>query len=40
MKGVMERQRRRLCLLDGVDDLGYIQKQDEAISSYESKAKY
>ena len=31
---------RKVCLLEGVDDLGYIQKQDAAISSYEAKAKY
>ena len=31
---------RKLCLLEGVDDLGYIMKHDDAISSFESKSAY
>ena len=31
---------RKLCLLEGVDDLGYIMKHDDAILSFESKSAY
>jgi 3-isopropylmalate/(R)-2-methylmalate dehydratase small subunit len=31
---------RKVCLLEGVDDLGYIQKKDDAISSFEAKRLY
>ena len=31
---------RKLCLLDGVDDLGYIMNKDAAIGSFEAKPKY
>ena len=31
---------RKLCLLEGVDDLGYIQKQDNAINNFEAKRPY
>ena len=31
---------RKLCLLEGVDDLGYIMKRDAAITDYEAKPKY
>jgi hypothetical protein len=36
----MKAQQRRLSLFEGVEDLGYIQKQDAAISSYEAAPKY
>ena len=31
---------RKLCLLEGVDDLGYIMKKDDAILSFESRSAY
>jgi 3-isopropylmalate/(R)-2-methylmalate dehydratase small subunit len=31
---------RKLCLLEGVDDLGYIMKRDSAITEFEAKPKY
>ena len=31
---------RKLCLLEGVDDLGYIMKKDDAILSFESQKMY
>jgi 3-isopropylmalate/(R)-2-methylmalate dehydratase small subunit len=31
---------RKACMLEGVDDLGYIMKRDDAISAYEARAKY
>lgn len=31
---------RKLCLLEGVNDLGYIMKREPKISDYESKARY
>ncbi len=31
---------RKLCLLEGVDDLGYIMKRDDAITAFEAKPKY
>lgn len=31
---------RKLCLLNGVDDLGYIQTKDDAISKYETTSAY
>ena len=31
---------RKVCLLEGVDDLGYIQKQDDAINNFEAKRPY
>jgi 3-isopropylmalate/(R)-2-methylmalate dehydratase small subunit len=31
---------RKLCLLEGVDDLGYIMKKDDAILSFEASPKY
>jgi 3-isopropylmalate/(R)-2-methylmalate dehydratase small subunit len=31
---------RKLCLLEGVDDLGYIMKRDVAITEFEAKPKY
>jgi 3-isopropylmalate/(R)-2-methylmalate dehydratase small subunit len=31
---------RKMCLLDGVDDLGYIQLKDEAISAYEERPRW
>jgi 3-isopropylmalate/(R)-2-methylmalate dehydratase small subunit len=31
---------RKLCLLEGVDDLGYIMKRDVAITDFEAKPKY
>lgn len=31
---------RKLCLLEGVDDLGYIQKKDAAIAAYEAVRPY
>ncbi len=31
---------RKLCLLEGVDDLGYIASKEAAIAAYEAKAPY
>jgi 3-isopropylmalate/(R)-2-methylmalate dehydratase small subunit len=31
---------RKACMLEGVDDLGYIMKRDDAIGAYEARAKY
>ena len=31
---------RRLCLLNGVDDLGYIMSKEEAIASHEEASLY
>lgn len=31
---------RKLCLLEGVDDLGYIMKREDAIASFETKKPY
>jgi 3-isopropylmalate/(R)-2-methylmalate dehydratase small subunit len=31
---------RKLCLLEGVDDLGYIMARESAITAHEAKAKY
>jgi 3-isopropylmalate/(R)-2-methylmalate dehydratase small subunit len=31
---------RKACMLEGVDDLGYIMKRDDAISAYEAKPAY
>ena len=31
---------RKLCLLEGVDDLGYIDSKEAAIAAYEAKAQY
>jgi len=31
---------RKMCLLEGVDDLGYIQLKDEAISVYEERPRW
>ena len=31
---------RKMCLLDGVDDLGYIQLKDDAISAYEERPRW
>jgi 3-isopropylmalate/(R)-2-methylmalate dehydratase small subunit len=31
---------RKACMLEGVDDLGYIMKRDDAISAYEAKPVY
>lgn len=31
---------RKMCLLEGVDDLGYIQLKDEAIAAYEERPRW
>ncbi len=31
---------RKMCLLDGVDDLGYIQLKDDAIAAYEARPRW